>query len=47
MNCPNNGAPLLRWPYFQHLGEPGTTYGHCPWCMRTFPVSLEVPEHGK
>ena len=47
MNCPNAGPPILRWPYRQDIARPGQTLGHCPWCMQTFPVGQDVPEHTK
>jgi hypothetical protein len=45
MDCPNSGAPLLRWPYFQYLAMPGQTYGHCAWCMKSFLMGQDVPVH--
>ena len=44
-DCPNHGRPILRWPYFQYVGNPGTTYGHCAWCMKPFRVTQDVPNH--
>jgi hypothetical protein len=45
MNCPNAGSPILRWPYRQDIARPGQTLGHCPFCMQSFPVDQDVPEH--
>ena len=45
MDCPNYGAPLLRWPYQQEIKKPGETLGHCPWCMELFPIGKDVPKH--
>ena len=45
MDCSNSGAPILRWPYYQDITRPGKTFGHCPWCMQSFPVGQDVPQH--
>ena len=47
MNCPNSGPPILRWPYYQDISHAGETMGHCPWCMKPFNVTQDVPKHGK
>jgi hypothetical protein len=45
MNCSNSGPPILRWPYYQDISHAGKTMGHCPWCMQSFPVGQDVPQH--
>lgn len=45
MDCSNSGPPILRWPYYQDISHPGRTIGHCPWCMETFPIGQDVPNH--
>ena len=47
MDCSNSGAPILRWPYYQDITRPGKTFGHCPWCMQSFPLGQDVPVHKK
>lgn len=44
-DCPNNGEPFLRWPYFQKLSDREAVYGHCPNCMKPFDVDENVPWH--